>query len=219
MSVSTKVRPEPDDPVQATGALKRHLQAGVAVLLIGLGTLVGWAFGVTLQGAVIASGQFVVASEVKKVQHPTGGIVAAIMTREGASVREGDLLLRLDDTAIRASVQVLSRELFEYAVRSARLTAERDEQASFAPIDPPDLILAQADRGLSSLPKHGCLRPGQDSARGSARSSLHVSNKRARKERVSSSRLRIARSNARLSSGSSRTFALCIVKGWSRFPA
>jgi HlyD family secretion protein len=146
MSELGKRRPDGDEAIQANRTLKRHLQAGAAVLLIGLGGLVLWAFGVTLQGAVIAPGQFVVASEVKKVQHPSGGIVAAILTREGAVVREGDLLLRLDDTAIRASVQVLSRELFEYAVRSSRLVAERDEQPSFVPIAPPQIVLSPEDR-------------------------------------------------------------------------
>ncbi len=110
----------------ATRALRRHMMIGMSVLVLGCGGFATWAFGVSLRGAVIASGQFVVASEVKKVQHPTGGTVAGLLVREGAIVREGDILFRLDETAIKATVQVLSRELFEYAVRTARLIAERD---------------------------------------------------------------------------------------------
>ncbi|MGJ5238897.1 HlyD family type I secretion periplasmic adaptor subunit, partial [Bradyrhizobium oligotrophicum] len=46
--------------------------AAMFLLLVGMG---GWAAGTQIAGAVIASGLVVVDSSVKKVQHPTGGIV------------------------------------------------------------------------------------------------------------------------------------------------
>ncbi|MGJ5242371.1 HlyD family type I secretion periplasmic adaptor subunit, partial [Bradyrhizobium oligotrophicum] len=77
-------------------------------------------------GAVIASGLVVVDSSVKKVQHPTGGIVGEIKVRDGAKVREGDLLLRLDETLTHANLETVTKQLNELMVREARLTAERD---------------------------------------------------------------------------------------------
>ncbi|MFN3673816.1 MAG: biotin/lipoyl-binding protein, partial [Bosea sp. (in: a-proteobacteria)] len=79
-----------------------------------------------MQGAVAAAGQFVVASEVKKVQHPTGGVVGELMVRDGDRVRAGDVVLRLDETVARANFQIVSKQIDEFAVRSLRLAAERD---------------------------------------------------------------------------------------------
>ena len=61
--------------------------------LIGLfgGTIGLWAATATLSGAVVAPGQFVVDTYVKKVQHPTGGIVGEIRVKDGSRVKKGDL--------------------------------------------------------------------------------------------------------------------------------
>ena len=76
--------------------------------------------------AVIVPGALVVESEVKKIQHPAGGVVAQIPVRDGMNVRAGDLLLRLDETQLRANAQVLAQQLNQVRVRLARLIAERD---------------------------------------------------------------------------------------------
>ena len=60
--------------------------------------VLGWAGLVPLSGAVIVSGSLVVHSEVKKVQHPSGGVVAAIAGRNGNKVEAGQELVRLDET-------------------------------------------------------------------------------------------------------------------------
>jgi HlyD family secretion protein len=95
----------------------------VVFLCVGLG---GWASTTQIAGAVIAAGSLVVDSNVKKVQHPTGGIVGAIMARDGERVRAGDVLVRLDDTMTRAGLQIVARSLDELTARKARLEAERD---------------------------------------------------------------------------------------------
>ena len=98
----------------------------VVFLCVGLG---GWAATTQIAGAVIAAGSLVVDSNVKKVQHPTGGIVGAIMARDGERVRAGDVLVRLDDTMTRAGLQIVARSLDELTARKARLEAERDGSA------------------------------------------------------------------------------------------
>ena len=107
-------------------AIRRRLFAGlvlVAALTFGVG---GWAARTPLSGAVIASGVVVVDSNVKKVQHPTGGVVGALLVKNGDRVGLGDVVLRLDDTQTRANLGVVVSQLVQLVGRKARLEAERD---------------------------------------------------------------------------------------------
>jgi HlyD family secretion protein len=102
--------------------------------MIGLfgGTVGLWAATSTLSGAVMGIGQFVVDTNVKKVQHPTGGIVGELRVREGDRVTEGDLLIRLDETVTRANLRMITKHLDELSARQARLEAERDGRTFIA---------------------------------------------------------------------------------------
>jgi HlyD family secretion protein len=114
--------------------------AGFAVIGVMVGGIGGWAATSQLAGAVIAPGSIVVESNVKKVQHPTGGIVGRILVREGSEVVPGQIVMRLDDTVTKSTLGVVRSQLDELTARQARLVAERDgEQA----IDFPDEL---ADR-------------------------------------------------------------------------
>lgn len=100
------------------------LGLGLCVLLVfGFG---GWAAMSQISGAIVAAGTVVVESHVKKVQHPTGGVVGAISVKNGDVVKAGDLLLRLDDTQTRANLGVITSQLTELTGRKARLAADRD---------------------------------------------------------------------------------------------
>jgi HlyD family secretion protein len=103
-----------------------QFRAGVRVLLVAFGVGGGWATLVPLSGAVVVPGTLVAESNVKKVQHQTGGIVAKILVHDGAHVKDGDLLVRLDETQARSTLEVIAKQLDETRVRIARLVAERD---------------------------------------------------------------------------------------------
>jgi HlyD family secretion protein len=103
-----------------------QFRAGVRVLLVAFGVGGGWATLVPLSGAVVVPGTLVAESNVKKVQHQTGGIVAKILVHDGTRVKDGDLLVQLDETQARASLEVIAKQLDETRVRIARLVAERD---------------------------------------------------------------------------------------------
>lgn len=112
--------------IKPKGDASGYLALGTVVivmLLVGMGV---WST-TEISGAIVASGVVVVDSNVKKIQHPTGGVVGQILVKDGDTVQSGDLLLRLDDTVTRANVQVLAKQLDEIAVRQARLRAELDE--------------------------------------------------------------------------------------------
>jgi HlyD family secretion protein len=95
------------------------------ILLLGLSCGV-WAATTQIGGAVIASGTVVVDSNIKKVQHPTGGIVAAISVKNGDAVKAGDMVLTLDHTQARANLGIVTSQLVQLTGRKARLEAERD---------------------------------------------------------------------------------------------
>jgi HlyD family secretion protein len=81
---------------------------------------------VPLAGAVVVPGNLVVQSNVKTIQHPTGGVVAEIKVHDGMHVEAGDLLVRLDATQTQANLQMVSKQLDELRARISRLIAERD---------------------------------------------------------------------------------------------
>ena len=90
----------------------------------------GWAATTEFAGAVIAPGSLVVESNVKKVQHPTGGVVGELRVRDGDRVKAGDVVVRLDETVTRANLAIVTKSLDELAARQARLEAERDGRRS-----------------------------------------------------------------------------------------
>jgi HlyD family secretion protein len=110
----------------ARRSIRRH--TGVALVATGLlvGGLGGWAAVTELSGAVVAPGSVVVDSHVKKVQHPTGGVVGEILARDGDRVQAGDVVVRLDETVAKANLAMVAKSLDELQARQARLEAERD---------------------------------------------------------------------------------------------
>ncbi|WP_404928051.1 HlyD family type I secretion periplasmic adaptor subunit [Mesorhizobium sp. ORM16] len=115
-----------------SSSIRRHLLVGLVASVIVVGGAGAWAAVTNLAGAVVASGHFVVDSHVKKVQHPTGGVVGEILVREGDRVKAGDVVMRLDATQTRVNLVIITKRLDELAARLARLEAERDDLAEIA---------------------------------------------------------------------------------------
>src|SRR5450759_1025872 len=82
----------------SNSSIRSNLLAGLLVVLLLAGGVGGWAATTQLSGALIAQGSVVVDSNVKKVQHPTGGIVGELLVHDGDHVTAGDVLVRLDET-------------------------------------------------------------------------------------------------------------------------
>ena len=111
----------------------------VTALLIG--SVATWANTVNISGAVIAAGSLVVDSNVRKVQHLTGGVVKEIHVRDGVRVKQNDILVRLDETVTRSNLLIVTKNLDQLLARKARLEAERDDAPGIA--FPEDLILRE----------------------------------------------------------------------------
>lgn len=143
------------DPARAW-SVRGPLTMGLIALIALLGGFGGWAMTSTLAGAVVASGQIEVDRNRQTIQHPDGGVVAAILVGEGDRVAEDDILMRLDPSRVASDLSVARAQLFEVRARRTRLEAERDglDLLTFAPdlramaadsADLVDLMLGQAN--------------------------------------------------------------------------
>ena len=126
----------------ARKSIRLHLIVGLAVVVVLAGGFGGWASTAQISGALIAPGAVVVESNVKKVQHPTGGVVGEVRARDGDLVKAGDVVVRLDDTVTKASLAIVTKNLDGLWARAARLEAE---QRGLDSVTFPKMLLDRAD--------------------------------------------------------------------------
>jgi HlyD family secretion protein len=126
----------------ARESIRLHLIVGLTVVVLLAGGLGGWASTAEISGALIAPGQIVVESSLKKVQHPTGGVVGEVRAHDGDLVKAGDVLVRLDDTVTKANLAIVTKTLDGLWARAARLEAE---QQGLSKIAFPRALLDRAD--------------------------------------------------------------------------
>ena len=115
---------------------------GFAVIAVFFGVLGGWAALARLDSAAIAPGVVVVDTKRKTVQHLEGGIVGEILVRDGDRVHAGQVLIRLDETRPRATLELLRGRYMAAQALEARLIAERDHREE---IILPESLLGQRD--------------------------------------------------------------------------
>ena len=109
-----------------------ELRARVSIVLgatactILLTGLVGWAASAAITSAVVASGAVDIDSYSHPVQHSEGGVVSAVLVREGQMVTAGDVVLRLDGSVQQAEYDFIIAQIVEAEARQVRSRAERD---------------------------------------------------------------------------------------------
>ncbi|MGI9437563.1 MAG: HlyD family type I secretion periplasmic adaptor subunit [Geminicoccaceae bacterium] len=103
--------------------------SGFLVIFVFFGAGVFWAGMAPLSSAAIASGVVSVAGNRKTVQHLEGGLVREILVREGDAVDAGDVLIQLDDTQARTTLDLLKTQYAATRLQEARLTAELNDEA------------------------------------------------------------------------------------------
>lgn len=134
--------------------LRSRLSIGLLAVVFGFFGFVGWAIFASLSGAVVAGGQVVVESDVKKVQHQQGGIVGELRVKNGDRVKAGDLIVKLDETLARSNLGQVTSQLMQLTGRRARLEAERDSRdtlllpADFAALGPDAGDIATGEQRL-----------------------------------------------------------------------
>lgn len=84
-----------------------------------------WAFYAPIDAGVNVGGNVVVSGYRKSVQHPTGGVVQEILAKEGASVKQGDVLIRINPLNTEANLATAELQYINLLVTESRLKAER----------------------------------------------------------------------------------------------
>jgi HlyD family secretion protein len=103
-----------------------------------------WCATTPLANTVVFSGQIDVQRSRQVVQHDEGGVVVEIRVQNGSLVKVGDILFRLDGSALKSELAVVESRLTERLMLRARLKAEIDAVPfQFSLGDP------QAIRGLT----------------------------------------------------------------------
>jgi HlyD family secretion protein len=160
----------------------QQLKAASRVLAISAAAAGSWITLVPLSGAVVLPGKLVVESSLKKIQHPSGGVVAAIPVQDGMHVNAGTTLVRLDETQVRANEQLVANQLDQVRARIARLIGEREGSSGL------QLSKALADRaGDPSVARLVAAETGLFNARATARDGqkkLYQSNIRQFEEQI-----------------------------------
>lgn len=128
---------------------RRPLLFAMALFVAFTGGFGAWSSLAPLESATIAPGLVVVDSNRKAVQHLEGGVVARLLAREGETVGAGQLLVLLDQTQARSTVDRLRAQLLASLALQARLRTERDQQATIA--FPPELTAAAGDPTVADL--------------------------------------------------------------------
>ncbi len=105
---------------------------GFIVLIVAFGGFGGWAATARIDSAAVAPGLVTVESYRKTVQHLEGGIVREILVRDGDTVKEDDVLLRMDGTQASAQLGIAKVQYFAAQALESRLLAERNQTETIA---------------------------------------------------------------------------------------
>jgi len=135
---------------------KRPARIGLAILAIGLGGFFVWAALAPLDEGVPTQGMVSIDTKRRAVQHLQGGLIREVLVGEGQMVKAGELLIKLDDSAVRAlyaaaqqSVAAIrENQVAQQAVLEGLQAGERSRQAQLA------LITRELD-GVRGLVKEG----------------------------------------------------------------
>ena len=98
---------------------------GLWALGLGLGGFLLWAALAPLDEGVPGQGTVTIDTKSKAVQHLSGGIVKEVLVKEGQIVKEGQLLLKLDDGATRANFEAARQRYLGLRAMEGRLLAEQ----------------------------------------------------------------------------------------------
>ncbi|MDH4390030.1 MAG: HlyD family type I secretion periplasmic adaptor subunit [Aquabacterium sp.] len=103
----------------------RTRRSMVWVITLAFAAFLVWSVTAPLDGGVVVSGSVIVSGNRKAVQHPAGGVVVDILVQEGAMVRQGDVVIRVNPLSSEASLGSVEGEYINALATEARLLAER----------------------------------------------------------------------------------------------
>ena len=139
---------------------------GLWALALGLGGFLLWAGLAPLDEGVPGQGMVTIDTKSKAVQHLSGGIIKEVLVKEGEVVKEGQLLIKLDEATTRANFEAARQRYLGLRAMEARLLAEQQGLGKIS--WQPDLREALTD------PQIARMALTQEQLYGSRRSSLQA---------------------------------------------
>lgn len=129
--------------------IQRVKTIALFIILGGFGAFLIWATFAPLDEGVVAPGVITVMSYRKTVQHKDGGIVQEILVAEGDKVKEGQVLIRLNDALPKANLAAVKSEYLSALAIESRLLSERalSESIRFHP----ELLSARSNPEVAEL--------------------------------------------------------------------
>ncbi|CAM8625534.1 EmrA Multidrug resistance efflux pump [Burkholderiales bacterium] len=135
---------------------RRPARVGLGILAVGLGGFLLWAALAPLDEGVPTQGMVSIDTKRRAVQHLQGGLISQVLVGEGQMVKEGELLLRLDDSTAKAvqsaaaqSVAAIrENQVAQQAVLEGLKAAERSRQSQLA-------LITRELEGVRGLVKDG----------------------------------------------------------------
>lgn len=108
---------------------RKHVLTGYLIISLFLGASAGWAALVPFSSAAIAPGVVGKDGYRKTVQHLEGGIIRAILVKDGDRVASGQSLIELNDIRARSDYELLQKQKMIAAAKEACLRAEQNGQS------------------------------------------------------------------------------------------
>ena len=113
------------DELRASADTASIARKALWALGIGFGGFLIWAALAPLDEGVPTSGMVAIDTKRKTVQHLTGGIVKEVLVREGEMVKEGQVLMRLDEAVTKANYESVRQRYLGLSAMQTRLRAEQ----------------------------------------------------------------------------------------------
>lgn len=125
--------PETHDDVDNPAHMARSvILFGMWMVVLVFGVLGIWSAIAKIDSAAIAPGKVVVDTNRKTISHLEGGLVEAILVRDGQIVEKNQPLIRLREVRAKAQVDLLRSQYYNGLAIEARLLAERDKKSEIA---------------------------------------------------------------------------------------
>lgn len=122
---------------------RRPGRIGLWALGLGFGGFLLWAALAPLDEGIPSQGHVAIDTKRKSVQHLSGGLIKEVLVGEGDQVKEGQLLIRLDDAAAKANFESVRQRYLGMRAAQGRLLAEQNGQNAIT--FHPDLQAAASD--------------------------------------------------------------------------
>lgn len=124
-----------------------------------LGVFLFWGFNARLDEVAIAQGEIVPVSQMKKVQHPEGGVVERIVVEDGQFVEKNQTLIWLDTSESQTRIEVQTVQKAALQAQKSRLqSCINDITPEFLQFDPNEKRFKEIEkriighlRGFSNL--------------------------------------------------------------------